>query len=107
MKYYCVNGENHKKPGRTPSWASAFYLLQKFLSFSKNMELLANRDPLWPILLEKACYDKRNEELVQDYFHIDPRNRILLLEKYTHICHFFPAIASQFISFVDQIRNEG
>ena len=71
----------------------AFHLLQKFLPFSKNMELLANRDPLWPILLEKACYDKRNQELMQDYFHIDPRNRILLLEKHTHISHFFPANA--------------
>ena len=70
-----MNGENHKKPGRTPLWASAFHLLQKFLPFSKNIELLTSRDPLWPILLEKACYDQRNEELMQDYFHIDPQTK--------------------------------
>ena len=44
---------------------------------------------------------------MQDYFHIDPQNGTLLLEKHTHIGHFFPAITSQFVSFIDQVGNEG
>ena len=46
--------------------------LQKFLSFSKKVEFLADEAILWPISRIKACCGEGKQELGDRHFYLDP-----------------------------------
>ena len=53
-------------------WVSAPTCYQKFLPFSKNVELTATNLLSRPISHSKACCGKEKQELCRDQFEIDP-----------------------------------